>query len=1069
MKRRCFLASLFVLLGLVFAASAQAMTVLLVVVNTASLTTEEAAIKTKIQSWGYTVTTVAQGDTQTNINTAVAAADVVYVPYTIQEWVLTSELRTASKGVVCSENQEDAYMGFSTSPGWTFSATQINITNNTHYITSPFSTGLLTIFNSSSTLNLMNTTYASGLQKLGDQNSGSNGLCVMDPGATLAQTTGGNSTASGRRVRICWGGDAFTISTLNSNGLTILQRSLLWAANMTNGIVAQWKLDEASGTSASDSTGNSHTGTVTGTATWATGVIHNGFSFNGSTKIQAAGLINSPSTVSVTAWANLTTADTSGAEIISLGDHFGLRLDTGGVSEVFFYNGSTYVTATVAKTYAGTGWHHFAGVFDDTNNSLKLYVDGALASTTSTTNTISYSGLGANTVIGRHGNASTNYDFTGAIDDVRVYNYALSAAEVINIYGFVGYWKLNEASGTSAADASGNSYTGTVTGTASWVTGMFGNGFSFNGSTKIQATGLMGSPTNVTLAAWANLTTADTTGSEIISLGDCVRLRLDESSALKAYYYNGSAWTSVSYAKTYAGTGWHHFAAVFDDDNNTFQLYVDGVQVASAAMSSAISYAGQGANTVIGRNGNAGTGNDFTGTIDDVRVYNYPLSASAIAELYGLIGYWKLDETSGTTAADSSPMGRSGTVTGTATWSSSIVNNGFSFNGATKIQVAGLLNAPKNVSVAAWVNLTTADTGGSEVVSLGDHFSLRVDESGAIKVYYYDGSALNSLSVTQTLAGTGWHHLVAEFDDDNNLLKLYVDGKLAGSTAAANSISYAGQGANTVIGQHGNGGTTHDFTGRIDEVRVYNYVISASAVAELYGLIGYWKLDEASGTTAADSSYFANNGTVSGTATWTTGKVSGGESFNYSNGDDYITIPNSSQLNAVQQSSYSIAVWFKPNSTPPSANANENYYAILSKAGSSPIGIGYRADNKFEINQFLSTGSTYEAISPATYSPGSFHHLVGTFDVSAGQLKLYMDGQLVTTTAFTAGTAGINDGTLQWHIGICTPGGASLKFDADGTADDVRIYNRAITAEEVTQLFGSGFAGVIITKWVEAQ
>jgi hypothetical protein len=89
--------------------------------------------------------------------------------------------------------------------------------------------------------------------------------------------------------------------------------------------------------------------------------------------------------------------------------------------------------------------------------------------------------------------------------------------------------------------------------------------------------------------------------------------------------------------------------------------------------------------------------------------------------------------------------------------------------------------------------------------------------------------------------------------------------------------------------------------------------------------------------------------------------------------------------------------------------------------------------------------------------------------MSAGQLKLYMDGQLVTTTAFTAGTAGINDGTLQWHIGICTPGGASLKFDADGAADDVRIYNRVITAEEVSQLFGTGFSGVTITKWIESQ
>jgi hypothetical protein len=490
--------------------------------------------------------------------------------------------------------------------------------------------------------------------------------------------------------------------------------------------------------------------------------------------------LGNPKNVSVAAWANLTTTDTSGAEVISLGDHFGLRLDTGGVSEAFFYNGSTYLTASVSNTYAGTGWHHFVATFDDNNDSFKLYIDGALAATTSTTSSISYSGLGSNTVIGRHGNASTSYDFTGTIDDVRVYNYALSAAEVIDIYGLVGYWKLNEASGTSAADSSGNSHTGTATGTATWTSGIFGNGFSFNGSTKIQASGLLGNPASFTVAAWANLTTADTGGAEIISLGDHCGLRLDEPTAggANAFFYNGSTWVTVVLNKNYAGTGWHHFAGVFDDDNNTFKLYVDGVQVASTSTASSVTYAGLGANTVIGRHGNGNTTIDFTGTIDDVRVYNYPLSASAIAELYGLIGYWKLDESSGTTASDSSPMGRSGTVTGTAAWTPCIINNGFSFNAATRIQVTGVLNAPRNVSVAAWANLTTADSAGSEVVSLGDHFSLRLDESGATEVIYYNGSTWTTHSFTETVAGTGWHHYVATFDDDNDLMKLYVDGEL---------------------------------------------------------------------------------------------------------------------------------------------------------------------------------------------------------------------------------------------------------------------------------------------------
>lgn len=216
---------------------------------------------------------------------------------------------------------------------------------------------------------------------------------------------------------------------------------------------AYWKLNETSGTSAADASGFGNTGTVTGTATWAAGIINNGFSFNGSTRIQATGLISSPNSVTVAAWAKLTTADTNGAEIISLGDRFGLRLDEGSVTKAFFWNGSSYVSVTLSKTYAGAGWHHFAATFDDATDSFKLYVDGTQAASITTTSTISYSGGGANTLIGRHGNSATDRDFTGLLDDVRVYGYALTASEVAELYGLIGHWKLNETSGTTAADS----------------------------------------------------------------------------------------------------------------------------------------------------------------------------------------------------------------------------------------------------------------------------------------------------------------------------------------------------------------------------------------------------------------------------------------------------------------------------------------------------------------------------------------------------------------------------------------------------------------------------------------
>jgi hypothetical protein len=107
---------------------------------------------------------------------------------------------------------------------------------------------------------------------------------------------------------------------------------------------------------------------------------------------------------------------------------------------------------------------------------------------------------------------------------------------------------------------------------------------------------------------------------------------------MRAFFYNGASWTSVSVNQTFAGAGWHHFAAVFNDDQDYCKLFIDGAEVASLATSVTIPYTGLGTKTVIGRHGNGSTTFDFTGKIDDVRVYNRALCPSEIADLYDLGG-----------------------------------------------------------------------------------------------------------------------------------------------------------------------------------------------------------------------------------------------------------------------------------------------------------------------------------------------------------------------------------------------------------------------------------------------
>jgi hypothetical protein len=120
----------------------------------------------------------------------------------------------------------------------------------------------------------------------------------------------------------------------------------------------------------------------------------------------------------------------------------------------------------VTALQVGT-WYHIAGTFDGTN--LRIYVNGVLEGTTTSAGAINTNSKPF--FIGRQDAGDGNRYFAGAIDDVRVWSTARSAsaiqanmgdALVGNEAGLAGYWKLDEGSGTTTADATANGKTGTL-------------------------------------------------------------------------------------------------------------------------------------------------------------------------------------------------------------------------------------------------------------------------------------------------------------------------------------------------------------------------------------------------------------------------------------------------------------------------------------------------------------------------------------------------------------------------------------------------------------------------------
>lgn len=214
-------------------------------------------------------------------------------------------------------------------------------------------------------------------------------------------------------------------------------------------LMAQWKMDETTGVTASDSSANSYdiSGAV---GSFDLGVAGNA-AFNPRLQISSS-VVNSTlnnvgGSITVSAWIKMDAASGSnsfagiaGYEGIGSGgiESYGLKYTQNdevqwGVNEDYVTVGSfftTYVdtnTDTVADTFA-----HVVGVFDHVNGESFLYVNGSQVATKSTTRTIIASGQ--NFAIGNYATGGTTYDFIGGIDDVQVYGEALSASDVSALF-----------------------------------------------------------------------------------------------------------------------------------------------------------------------------------------------------------------------------------------------------------------------------------------------------------------------------------------------------------------------------------------------------------------------------------------------------------------------------------------------------------------------------------------------------------------------------------------------------------------------------------------------------------
>ncbi|MFC1723313.1 LamG-like jellyroll fold domain-containing protein, partial [Nanoarchaeota archaeon] len=210
-------------------------------------------------------------------------------------------------------------------------------------------------------------------------------------------------------------------------------------------------------------------------------------------------------------------------------------------------------------------------------------------------------------------------------------------------------------------------------------------------------------------------------------------------------------------------------------------------------------------------------------------------------------------------------------------------------------------------------------------------------------------------------------------------------------------------------------------------------------------LVGWWRLENETGGEFLDSSTYENNGTCTNCPESWTGYRGKGQRFDGSN--DYIETADDPL--DFGTGDFSIESWFYI------PKHNNDWRSIVNKGGSGAAGYGLTISGSNRLTADIqASGGTNQHVSNAatTVTEGEWHHGVAVFDRD-DQVYVYLDGELGASEGYSAGNDGSVNSSFAMKIGKFFAG-SSWFFN--GTIDEVRLWDRALSAQEVNASYQNG-------------
>jgi hypothetical protein len=472
----------------------------------------------------------------------------------------------------------------------------------------------------------------------------------------------------------------------------------------------------------------------------------------------------------------------------------------------------------------------------------------------------------------------------------------------------------------------------------------------------------------------------------------------------------------------------------------------------------------------------------------------------------GLVGYWPMDEGTGTTVNDISGNGNTGTAVN-ASWTGGQFGNALSFDGSTQ-HVAILDNAGLHATdgtLSFWYKGTSDTDQAPFSADFSTYFAVELGPSSVsltdelITIFSGSGAGWNggfTSSNRNLLFDGNWHNIVITTDSTTHI---YLDG-VARTVTTGSGVDPGtfteGLGGRFTIGAEYDGSNyvnTIATSGAMDDVRVYSRTLSPTEVADLYlrdpsaptnatrinastktlqsgstladGLVGLWTFDGAATSwssettgTVTDESGNGNTGTLTNMSR-STSPVPGrfGQAFLFDGDQQYIVLDNNND--SLNIASGSVSFWYKGTQ-----DVDQSLFTISHTGGTAAyfsVEVGPATANL--TNELITVISGvgfqweggYTTADRNELFDGNWHQIVVTTDSST---HIYLDGIERTVTTGAYSDPAYFSENLASDLPIIGSGyfGGTYFQSPFGAMDDVRVYNRTLSPTEVAQLYKLG-------------